>query len=119
MRSLNLRVHRWPDRDAVERALRQWVETELSRHPDLVRVGYFGSYARGNWSVGSDVDLLAVVRNSPQPFHERAIDWDLLKLPVPADILVYTEDEWRALEEAQGRFARTIAREAIWLWRVS
>jgi hypothetical protein len=45
----------------------------------------------------------------------RALDFDPTSLPVPADLLVYTEDEWRALPEASPRFARRLAVETVWV----
>jgi predicted nucleotidyltransferase len=57
-------------------------------HPELTRFGFFGSYATGAWGVGSDVDLIAIVRRSPRPFAERPLDFDLSGLPVPADLVV-------------------------------
>lgn len=34
-------------------------------------------YARGDWGVGSDVDLVAVVAAAESPFEHRALEWDL------------------------------------------
>ena len=50
-----------------------------------------------------------------RPFAERALDWNLDDLPVPAEILVYTRDEWARLRAEGGRFARVVEDEAIWL----
>jgi hypothetical protein len=66
--------------------------------------------------VGSDLDLIAIVADSESPFERRSLDWDLSGLPVPAEILVYTEQEWRDLMSGGGRFARMIDTEAIWIW---
>ena len=96
-----------------------WVRSEAPRHPELVKLGYFGSYARGDPGVGSDLDLVAVVRKSNQSFERRAVSWDLNALPVPAEILVYTEAEWQALMERGGRFALTLSQEAVWIPIVS
>jgi hypothetical protein len=85
-------------------------------HPELIRLGYFGSYARGDWGVGSDLDLLAVVEHAPEPSERRTIGWDLNQLPVPADLIVYTADEWHDLRQAAGRFARTLEKETIWVF---
>lgn len=115
VRSLTSSVLRWPDQEHVLRDVRAWVERERARHPELVRLGYFGSYARGDAGVGSDLDLVAVVRASAEPFERRSIDWDLSGLPVPAEILVYTEAEWAELRRRGGRFARMLADEAVWL----
>ena len=115
VRSLSSPVLKWPSREAVERAARDWACGEAPRHPDLVRLGYFGSYARGDAGVGSDLNLVAVVEHSDLPFERRALGWDLSALPVPAEILVYTDAEWDRLEQEDGRFARTLEREARWL----
>ena len=96
-------------------ALRAWSEAEAARRPELAALGYFGSYARREAGFGSDLDLVAVVRVSPAPFPERSAGWPTHTLPVPADLIVYTMDEWRKLHDEGGRFARTLAREAVWL----
>ena len=115
VRSSTSSVLRWPDRAEVERALAAWAAAEAPRHPGLLRLGVFGSYARGDAGVGSDLDLIAIVARSDEPFERRALAWDLTPLPVPAEILVYTRDEWEKLEREGGRFIRTLEREARWL----
>lgn len=47
-----------------------------------IAIGYFGSYARGDWGFGSDVDLLVIVEEDPTPFIERAVRHEALSLPV-------------------------------------
>lgn len=113
VRSLTSSVLKWPDREEVERALRRWVERGVATRPELLRVGYLGSYARGDWGVGSDLDVIVVVTAAGEPFSRRAASWDTTELPVPVDLLVYTKDEW---ERMKGRLATTIQREAIWVY---
>jgi predicted nucleotidyltransferase len=108
-------VLKWPDAAAVEQALRGWAQREWRARPELVRLGVFGSYARGDAGVGSDLDLVAVVRASSEPFARRGVAWDLTSLPVPAEILVYTDQEWQAMQRRGGRFAEVIARETRWI----
>lgn len=108
-------VLRWPDAAAVMAAARGWAADQAARRRDLVRLGVFGSYARGDAGVGSDLDFVAVVRDSTQPFARRAAEWDLTSLPVPAELLVYTEQEWGQLRATGDRFPRTLAAEAVWL----
>ena len=114
-RSLSSSVLKWPDRKKVVEALATWAEREAPLHRGLLRLGYFGSYARGDWGVGSDLDLVAVLEESGEPFERRAIHWDLRGIPVPAEILVYTAREWDALLASGSRFARTLQSECIWL----
>jgi uncharacterized protein len=100
----------------VQQSVATWADREAIRHRGLLRLGYFGSYARGDAGVGSDLDLVAVVDSSPEPFERRALAWDLSSLPVPAEILVYTQAEWERLQQQGGRFARTLQEETRWLW---
>lgn len=115
LRSLSSSVLRWPSVPEVRAAAAAWARAEVPRHAGLLRLGIFGSYGRGDAGVGSDLDLVAVIDTSAQPFHSRALAWDLLSLPVPAEILVYTAVEWERLLADGGRFARTLAAETLWL----
>ena len=116
VRSLSSSVIRWPDLETVRKAIRRWAEAEVPKHPDLVRLGYFGSYARGEWGVGSDLDLIAIVEQSPEASERRNLSWSLTSLPLPSDLLVYTLGEWESLEKGGGRFVRTLSRETVWIY---
>lgn len=116
VRSLNSSVLRWPRPAEVERAAGALALQLAGSCPELLRLGYFGSYARGDWGVGSDVDLVAIVAASDRPFIERARDFDVTHLPVPADLLVYTSAEWSALLGEENPFARRIGAEVKWLY---
>jgi len=115
VRSLNSFILKWPDAQTVAQAVRHWSQKALLSHFDVMRIGYFGSYARGDWGVGSDLDLIIVVESSDQPFERRASKWDATELPVPADVLVYTDEEWQSLEQ-EGRFYQTVTQEAVWVY---
>ncbi len=97
VRSLGTAVLAWPDASVVKAEARRWAEDIRAAEPGVVAVGYFGSYARGDWGVGSDLDLIVVVEASELPFERRAARWDATRLPVPADLLVYTRGEWETL----------------------
>ncbi|MBI4289279.1 MAG: nucleotidyltransferase domain-containing protein [Chloroflexi bacterium] len=115
VRSLNSSVLRWPDHATVDRAARAWAKEVAGARRDVVRIGYFGSYARGDWGVGSDLDLVIMLDRSLLPFHRRSLEWDATVLPVPADVLVYTQEEWETLER-EGGFPRSIGREIVWIY---
>ena len=116
VRSLNSSVLKWPNRAQIEAALKDWVSIAIKSHPQTLRLGYFGSYARGDWGVGSDLDLIAVVSDSKTSFDQRALSWDLSQLPLPAELLIYTEQEWLRMQQEQGKFAQTLAEETTWIY---
>lgn len=115
VRSLTSSILVWPKLPEVLQAVAAWAKRVRSVHPEVVRVGYFGTLARGDWGVGSDADLLVILRESDTPFEHRALLFDTLPLPVPADLLVYTVAEHEDLLSRGGRFAAVLRDEAIWL----
>ena len=116
VRSLGSPVLRWPDRETVHKSVVGWVTNLLQARHDVVRVGYFGSYARGDWGFGSDLDLIVILDASGAPSERRQLGLDVLSLPVSVDLLVYTADEWRALAERDTRFYREVMAEAVWVY---
>ena len=115
VRSLSSSVFKWPDAKAVDEAVRCWAREIGPQRREVIRIGYFGSYARGDWGVGSDLDLIIIVEKSRVPFISRSARWDVTHLPVPADVLVYTAKEWNAMGTGN-RFAETVMREAVWVY---
>lgn len=115
VRSLPSSVLRWPDRQAVHEALLRWLRKLLAARQDIQKVGYFGSYARGDWGMGSDLDLLVVLDASEMPFGRRTLGRDLLDMPVSVDLLVYTADEWDLLKKKNTGFYRAIMEEIVWV----
>jgi uncharacterized protein len=116
VRLLSSPVIRWPDRWQVHQALMVWARKAAGQHDGLSRVGYIGSYARGEEGVGSDLDVVIVLRACDQPFIRRGVAWDLTELPVPADVLVYTTAEWGALSKRGNEF-RKMLKEVQWVYR--
>jgi predicted nucleotidyltransferase len=74
VRLLTSSVSKWPDAKIVHEVVHRWAEAIVQRLPEVVRIGYFGSYARGDWRVGSDLDSVIVVERSRQPFARRAAE---------------------------------------------
>jgi predicted nucleotidyltransferase len=98
----------------VDRAVRSWTAEQVQQRPEIVRLGYFGSYARGDWGVGSDLDLIVVVNETSESFERRSVNWDLNGLPVSAEIIVYSLPEWEDIEKKDTKFARMLKNEAVW-----
>ena len=111
VRLLTSRVLKWPERSAVLAAAHDWAVSLYASDSNVIRVGCFGSYARGDAGVGSDLDLVVIVRERPNRIP------DASRLPVPADVLVFDLREWDALQSGGTRLAGTLAAEAHWFPR--
>jgi predicted nucleotidyltransferase len=116
VRSLNSPVIKWPDQETVHHAVSKWAKEISQDYPKIIRIGYIGSYARGDWGVGSDVDLVVILKSSKEPFWRRSLELPLPELPVPADLLVYTQEEWQMMGEEESRFYLTVQRDAKWVY---
>ena len=114
VRPLDQTILKWPSRSAVLEALQEWAATVKDRYDGVVAIGYFGSYARKEEGVGSDLDAVIVTNKSPEPFEKRSLQFDFPDLPVPVDLLVYTEDEWR---QKATTGMRRVADEVVWLFK--
>ena len=100
----------------MDRAARSWADSEARKHPELLRLGYFGSYARGDAGVGSDLDVVAIVDHASESFERRSLTWNLNALPVPAELIVYTQEEWKRLQKQGERFARMLKSQVVWIY---
>lgn len=90
------------DRAELVRRLRERMDA-LNEHLPLLRVVLFGSYARGNYTVASDVDLLVVYQG---PAREDAFAVVKKVLSIPGlEPHVYSEEEYR---QAEQRIARMV-----------
>ena len=88
------------------------------------RIYLFGSYARGNQTADSDVDLLIVEDQKFGPEHTR---WSELKrirkalrsFRIPKDILVYSQDEFATWEDSINHIVAHAVREGRLLYERS
>ncbi|MGB7085241.1 MAG: nucleotidyltransferase domain-containing protein, partial [Phormidesmis sp.] len=92
---------KWPTRSEVHAAIDQWVKqlADAAQPAEVIAIGYFGSYARDDAGVGSDLDIVIIIAESSLPFERRANLWDLCSIPVPVEAQVYTAREWNHLPE--------------------
>jgi predicted nucleotidyltransferase len=74
---------------ALENLIQEWTQ----KHPELEQVILFGSFARGDYFPGSDVDVLLILEKSDQPFLKRIPTFLPIQFPVDIDIFPYTRAE--------------------------
>ncbi|MEX2534220.1 MAG: nucleotidyltransferase domain-containing protein [Trueperaceae bacterium] len=106
----------WPTAEQVDGAARAWARRLSENNSTIRAIGYFGSYARGDWGVGSDLDLVAVIHEGAgAPRDGGGIDWDLESLPVPAELRIYSAHEWAELLLSNRRTGQVLRDETVWL----
>ena len=106
----------WPKREEVHRALTIWATALAEGQENVSAVGYFGSYAKGDHGVGSDLDLVVLLTHSDKPPERRALRWPLEALPVGADVLAYTLEEWQSGVQEGARMFKMLGATTVWVW---
>ena len=85
-------------------------------HPQKVIL--FGSYAYGQPTEDSDVDLLVVMDTDESPLHVAAKIAAAIEHPFPLDIVVRTPVEFASAVHRRGVFATEVATKGITLYEV-
>ena len=85
-------------------------------HPQKVIL--FGSYAYGQPTEDSDVDLLVVMDTDESPLHVAAKIAAAIEHPFPLDIVVRTPVEFASAVHRRGMFATEVATKGITLYEV-
>jgi predicted nucleotidyltransferase len=70
-------------------------ETPARFPPEVEEVVVLGSFARGTFAPGSDLDVLIVLTQSAKPFRDRIPDYLPGSFPVGVDVLPYTRAAFR------------------------
>jgi len=85
-------------REEYVRLLKKSVETLVNKLRDKVeKISIFGSYSRGKADLFTDLDIILIIKTD-KPFLERMKEiYSLLALPVDADILCYTPEEYNRI----------------------
>ena len=113
-RSLSSSVMKWPDANDIDMAIRRWAQEIIKLRPEILQIGYFASYARKDWGVGRDCDIIIIVKNTRESFERRPRFYNPESLPVPTDVLVYTQEEREKVR--QNNFGKKICSETAWVY---
>jgi hypothetical protein len=108
-------VLRWPSAEQVLEQAERWAERQHHLNPELLAVGVFGSYGRGDAGVGSDLDLVLILRECSEPIWQRLRHWQTGSLPLACDLLVYSLREWQTLPQWNPRLAAVLRQDTRWL----
>ena len=86
---------RFVDRSQVLALAKTMADQIAAARPEVTRVLLFGSYARGDFSAHSDLDLLIVLKGSHRPLTDRIGDFLADCTAYPTDVFPLTEEELR------------------------
>jgi predicted nucleotidyltransferase len=106
------------DRPALLAALRERVAALAQQRPEVERVLLFGSFARGDATPESDVDLLLIARQADANPLKRADRYREAFADLPFDvwIQVFTPDEVDRRTAGGDPFLRNVLAGALALW---
>jgi len=103
------------DKANVVRQLKDYAKSIKRMHPEVERVGYFGSYATDTYGPASDVDLLIILRRSDRRFLDRIPDFIPDNLSICCDVFPYTSEEIKKMQGQNNPWIRHVLGEAVWL----
>ena len=95
---------------------RQMVSRIIGEHPEVLKIILFGSFARGDYGVRSDLDLLVVLAHSDRPARERLTEFLDYASPYPTDMLLLTQAELAARLAEDDPFLKRALSEGIQLY---
>jgi predicted nucleotidyltransferase len=107
---------RFADRDKVFDLARKTARQIADQNPEVLKILLFGSFARGDYGLRSDLDLLIVLRASDEAAHERLSRFLAYTPMYPTDMLVYTNEELRTRISGGDAFLARALRESIQIW---
>lgn len=96
-------------RQRLEKALRKYLEL-VSTRAKLHEAILFGSYAKDNYSPGSDVDLAIIADGLPAKATERYAMFKETVLGLDLQPFVYTKQEWDNMIKSSTSFPSEIRR---------
>ena len=71
----------------------QYAAWLLTTYPEIEEIVVFGSFVKGNYGPGSDLDLLILLDRSNESIRDRIPDLLPGAFPVPVDLFPLTRDE--------------------------
>ncbi len=92
-------VIRSADRKAIRTAVESYIEELRQNHPEVERVIWFGSWARGLPLPRSDVDVCLIISSSSERPCNRVSKYLPSRFPTGVDLVVYTQAEFERLQE--------------------
>src|SRR3972149_8221227 len=97
-RSLSFVLIKSVDKERVKRSMDEYAAKLFAVHPEVQEVVVFGSFTKGNYAPGSDIDVFILLSRADKSVRDRIPD--LLPdgpFPVGVDVFPYTREEVASL----------------------
>ena len=102
------------DKDKILRQVKQYSKNLKSNHPEVEKVGLFGSYVIDQYGPSSDVDLIIILKSSSKRFIDRIPDFIPNNMEVSCDCFPYTIDEINRMNNDGNPWILHVLEEAVW-----
>jgi len=102
------------DKDKILHQVKEYSKKLKKNHPEVEKVGLFGSYADDEYGPASDVDLLIILRSSSKRFIDRIPDFLPSDIEVSCDCFPYTIDEINEMKNEGNLWILHVLEEAVW-----
>jgi predicted nucleotidyltransferase len=103
------------DRAKAIKKLKRIARDIMREDPNVMEVSLFGSLAKGNYTGGSDADILIVLGEDSRRFMDRIPPYlaPFLDTDLPVDVFPYTSIELEELGKGKNPFIKRIQDEKI------
>jgi predicted nucleotidyltransferase len=102
------------DKDKILLQVEEYSKKLKKNHPEVVKVGLFGSYVTDKYGPASDVDLLIILKSSSKRFIDRIPDFLPSEIDVSCDCFPYTVDEINRIKSDDNPWILHVLEEALW-----
>jgi len=103
------------DKADVLRQLKDYAKSIKRTHPEVERVGFFGSYANDTYGPASDIDLLIILQQNDKRFLDRIPDFIPDNLSVCCDVFPYTSEELEKMQAQNNPWICHVLKGTVWL----
>jgi len=102
------------DKNKILHQVKEYSKNLKKDHPEVEKVGLFGSYAVDEYVPASDVDLLIILKSSSKRFIDRIPDFLPNNIEVSCDCFPYTIDEINKMSNDNNPWILHVLAEAVW-----